>query len=293
MKHNEHAIVQRYMATPHDQKPHMMTDLALGYEVMNALKRLALPTEQQDTTTKTRIAYLGIRTTNDKDLAWRSKDLRQHTRTNRKTALKALAFGAKFCQRWVQRFAKSQRYGTHPDIIAYGMQAAGSVAKVTEQLPWAKRVTSDLCLDLTVRIGEVLVTDAQPHGSLPGSQTWIWFASLSEGSLLYLPDFDVYVELLRGDVVFLRRDVRFSTRRHVNSDHHSEQSDRPIYMWGSFAGVEEPPAQLAEEAGAELEEDAGAAAGLVRLTHWSVEEEEDEEEAEEAEEGRQRRARRE
>lgn len=101
MKHNEHAILQRFMATPFDQRPNLLADLTKGYEVMNALKRLALPTEQQDTTTKTRIAYLGIRTSNDQDLAWRSKDLRQATRTNRKTALKALAFGAKFCQRWV------------------------------------------------------------------------------------------------------------------------------------------------------------------------------------------------
>lgn len=177
------------------------------------------------------------------------------------------------------------------------MQAAGSVEKVAQQLPWAKRVTSDLCVDLTVRIGKVLTSDARPHGGLPASQTWIWFASLSKGSLLYLPDFDVYVKLLRGDVVFLRRDVRFSTRRHVNSNHHSEHSDRPIYIWGSFAGVGEPPAQLEEETGAELEEDAGAAAEL-RLTNWSEGKEEREEEGggdeeEEEEGGRQRRAQRE
>ncbi|CEH13665.1 hypothetical protein CBOM_01568 [Ceraceosorus bombacis] len=60
--------------------------------------------------------------------------------------------------------------------------------------------------------------DLLPSGLTVDSVAFVWLLSVGEGCLLTLPDYNVHVEIYPGEIVFVRRDVKFSTQRHPNKD---------------------------------------------------------------------------
>ncbi|CEH16716.1 hypothetical protein CBOM_06929 [Ceraceosorus bombacis] len=151
---------------------------------------------------------------------WRTKDTRQQGVTNRTNVLRMLTFVRKYSDRWVSRFTHGRRYNTDKYVKTSFSGSGKRWEQVIAALPVAKWTTSAVSLQVGVSInGEMSSNLLLPSGLVDETVSFVWLSAVGDACLVTLTDYNVHVEVLPGEVVFLCQDVKFSTRRHPNEDY--------------------------------------------------------------------------